>query len=355
MRAFYCQKCGERLFSENSFCLKCNSTLGFLPDLCDLSVIEPAGNDAWKAKSPAAVDRLYRRCLNEKQEKACTWMIPVEDTNAYCTSCRLNRTIPDLSLPENNMLWRKMETAKRRLIYSLLRLGLPVFPKSPTNALGLSFDILSDAESTAAVGNRILTGHSEGVITMNLSEADDAERERMRQNMGEVYRTPLGHFRHESGHYYWDLLVRNHPQIDSVREVFGDERVDYGQAIQQHYARGGAAPGWESSFVTPYAASHPWEDWAETWAHYLHIIDTLETAAGSGVELRSKEGVSVMKDPYGCSFDDIRADWHALRFVVNSLNRSMGLPDPYPFILSDLITSKLAFIHEWVQKTAKKN
>jgi len=318
-------------------------------------VIEPAGQDLWKAKSPNAQNRLYRKCLNEKQEKACTWMIPAEDSNAYCTSCRLNRTIPDLSLPENNLLWRKMETAKRRLVYSLLKLGLPVFPKSPGNALGLSFDILSDGESRAAVGNRILTGHSEGVITMNLSEADDAERERMRQNMGEVYRTPLGHFRHESGHYYWDLLVRNHPRIAAVRELFGDERINYDQALQQHYARGGALPGWEASYVTPYAASHPWEDWAETWAHYLHIIDTMETAAASGLELRNKDGeVSVMSDPYGRDFGEIRDDWHALRFVVNSLNRSMGLPDPYPFILSDLITRKLAFIHQWILNKGKK-
>ncbi|MFT3990686.1 MAG: putative zinc-binding metallopeptidase [Luteolibacter sp.] len=348
MRAFYCQKCNERLFFENSFCLTCKSSLGFIPALCNISVIEPAANNTWTALAQGAEGKIYRKCLNEQQEKACTWMIPVDDENAYCTSCRLNRTIPDLSLPENNLLWRKMETSKRRLVYALLRLNLPVFPKTPQAPNGLAFDILADHETADTVGNRILTGHTEGLITLNLSEADDAEREKMRQTMGEVYRTPLGHFRHESGHYYWDLLVRNHPKLDAVRAIFGDERADYGQALQHHYARGGALPGWESQFVTPYAASHPWEDWAETWAHYLHILDTLETANAHGVQLKNADGVREMSDPYGRSFDDIREDWHALRFVVNGLNRSMGLPDPYPFILSDQITAKLAFIHDWL-------
>ena len=175
-------------------------------------------------------------------------------------------------------------------------------------------------------------------------------REKTRLNMREVYRTLLGHFRHECAHYYWDLLVRASPRIEDVRRIFGDERIDYQGALQQYYQVGPPAD-WGARYVTPYAAAHPWEDWAETWSHYLHIMDTLETASAGGVEIRLKGEHRALQDPFDLDFPAIRENWHALRFVINSLNRSMGMADPYPFILSDAVTGKLEFVHKWVRET----
>ncbi len=333
MNSFFCQKCGERLFFENTFCLSCNASLGFLPDTLQIAGID--GNSA------------YRKCLNYSQENACNWMIPATDPNAYCVSCRLNRVIPDLSDPGRRVLWVKLEAAKRRLIYTFLKLQLRVVPKSADPVRGLAFDFLADPSTSMSMSERILTGHMDGIITINLSEADDALRERTRLDMQEMVRTLLGHFRHESGHYFWDLLVRPSTRIEEVRALFGDERLDYQTALQAYYQNGPRSE-WGNTHVTSYASSHPWEDWAETWAHYLHIVDTLETASTGGVEIHLNGGHVALASPFGLDFPAIRENWHALRFVINSLNRSMGMPDPYPFILSDHVTRKLEFIHQWV-------
>ncbi len=346
MNVFFCQHCGERLFFENTFCISCNHTLGFLPDRLQISVLKPAAA-LWSSLIPETEGRLYRKCRNYQTENACNWMIPAEDPDAFCPSCRLNQVIPDLSAPGNRESWVKMEAAKRRLVYSLLKLGLPVIPKTVDSVNGLAFAFLADPVTPMSESERILTGHMNGIITINLAEADDAVREKTRLNMREVYRTLLGHFRHECAHYYWDLLVRPSPRIDEVRAMFGDERLDYQAALQNHY-QVGPPPDWGVRFVTPYAAAHPWEDWAETWSHYMHIMDTLESASAGGVEIRLKGEHRAIQNPYGLDFSLIRENWHALRFVINSLNRSMGMADPYPFILSDAVTDKLAFIHGWI-------
>ena len=200
-----------------------------------------------------------------------------------------------------------------------------------------------------------MTGHDDGVITVNVAEADDVERERRRVQMHEPYRTLLGHFRHESGHYYWDRLIRDTERIDAFREAFGDERADYNAALQRHHANGPPSD-WPDRFVTGYASSHPWEDWAETWAHDLHMTDALEIAATCGVQLRphrrgdpSLKGVldPTKDDPE--SFDELMANWVPLTYVLNNLNRGLGLPDSYPFVLSAPSTEKLRFVHETVQ------
>ncbi|RYD35014.1 MAG: hypothetical protein EOP87_08110 [Verrucomicrobiaceae bacterium] len=346
MNVFFCQHCGERLFFENTFCISCNNTLGFLPDQLQISVLKPAGNQ-WSSLIPETGKRLYRKCRNYEAENACNWMVPADGAEAFCTSCRLNQVIPDLSAPGNRESWVRMEAAKRRLIYSLLKLGLSLTPKTVDAVNGLAFAFLADPATPMCESERILTGHMNGIITINLEEADDAVREKTRLNMREVYRTLLGHFRHECAHYYWDLLVRPSPRIDEVRAMFGDERLDYQTALQKHYQTG-PPPDWGTRFVTPYAAAHPWEDWAETWSHYMHIMDTLESASAGGVEIRLKGEHRALQNPYGLDFPSIRENWHALRFVINSLNRSMGMADPYPFILSDTVTNKLAFIHGWI-------
>lgn len=346
MNVFFCQDCGERLFFENTFCISCSSALGFLPDYLQISALRSA-DAKWVSLAPEAGPQLYRKCGNYENENACNWMIPDEDPEAFCVSCRLNQIIPDLSAPGNRESWVKMETAKRRLVYSLLKLGLPVTSKTVDPGNGLAFAFLADSATPMSESERILTGHMNGIITINLEEADDAVREKTRLNMREVYRTLLGHFRHECAHYYWDLLVRPSPQIEEVRAMFGDERADYQAALQSYY-QAGPPPDWGVRFVTPYAAAHPWEDWAETWAHYLHIMDTLESASAGGVEIRLKDTHRPIQNPYNLEFSAIRENWHALRFVINSLNRSMGMADPYPFILSDAVTRKLEFIHQWI-------
>ncbi|HSK39329.1 MAG TPA: putative zinc-binding peptidase, partial [Arenibaculum sp.] len=280
MRLFTCQNCQQLLYFENTRCERCGLTLGYLPDVGTLSALEPDG-ELWRTL--AVPGRTYRYCANAVHG-ACNWLVPHDGPTPFCVACRHNRTIPDLSVPENLRRWRKLEIAKRRLVYTLLKLHLPLKSKSEDAATGLAFDFLADPDTTDGGGPAVMTGHDNGLITINLAEADDVERERRRDDLGEPYRTVLGHLRHEVGHYYWDRLVRDAGRTRSFRALFGDESRDYGEALKAHYANGPAAD-WRDTFVSSYASSHPWEDFAETWAHYLHIIDTLETAKAFRVKV----------------------------------------------------------------------
>jgi hypothetical protein len=204
-------------------------------------------------------------------------------------ACQLNRTIPHLETPGNLLRWQRLEAAKHRLVYGLLRFGLPLTSRAEDPQAGLAFDFLADSGPAFRENAQAMTGHSQGLITINIAEADDAERERHRQDMAEPYRTLLGHFRHEIGHYYWERLVRGGTWLEPFRALFGDERQDYGAGLERHYAAG-PRPDWSQRFVSAYAGMHPWEDWAETWAHYLHIVDTLETANAFGLRVHPGTG-----------------------------------------------------------------
>jgi hypothetical protein len=257
---------------------------------------------------------------------------------------------------ENLVEWRHIEIAKRRLVYTLLRLQLPVRSKTADPETGLAFDFLADEPDANGTVNKVLTGHDDGLITLNINEANDAERERMRQTMGEAYRTLLGHFRHEIGHYYWMLLAQDEAWLAEFRQQFGDERQDYGAALQTHYDQGAPAD-WQERFVSAYASSHPWEDWAESWAHYLHIVDALETAYAFGIEVQprvSKDetlAAEVNFDPYRAkTFEDIFETWLPVTYAMNSLNRSMGVPDLYPFVNPAPTQEKMKFIHETIHQ-----
>ena len=252
--------------------------LDFLPKAV-VSAMEPDG-DLWR--SLAASAERYRFCTNAAYS-ACNWLISATSSETLCTACRHNRTIPDLTVNENMRRWRNLEFAKHRMFYSLLRLKLPMANRVDDPAHGLAFDFLGEAP---AVGlTHVLTGHEDGVITIDIAEADDDQREKLRQAMSESYRTLLGHFRHEIGHYFWGRLVRDGEQIQGFRELFGDERADYGQALHAHYASGPPAD-WQDRYISRYASAHPWEDFAETWSHYLHIVDTLEMAAAFGLRVQ---------------------------------------------------------------------
>ena len=228
----------------------------------------------------------------------------------------------------------------------MLRLKLPLRTKTQ-DPTGLAFDFLAPANKP------VMTGHLEGVITINLFEADDAEREKQRGAMDEPYRTLLGHFRHEIAHYYWDRLVRDQGSITEFRKIFGDERLDYGEALRRHHSQGAPAD-WASTFVTAYASSHPWEDFAETWAHYFHIADTLETARAFGVHMQPRVAnsqaleASVTFDPYTASIEHLIDAWIPLTFAFNSINRSMGMGDLYPFVLGAPTMLKLNYIYNLI-------
>jgi len=349
VRLFNCQNCNQLLYFENRQCGNCGLQLGFLPQRGELSALQPR-TDLWCAEADAESGQLYRFCDNAAID-VCNWMVAAVDVETRCIACRHNQTIPDLTRGDHLELWRKLEVAKHRLIYSLLRLGLPLLNRYD-HPQGLAFDFLADPPTPQ--GERVITGHDNGLITIALREADDAERARLRMAMNEPYRTLLGHFRHEIGHYYWDRLIDDAGQQAQFRACFGDERADYAEALQRHYAEG-SPQDWQSNFVSSYAAMHPWEDFAETWAHYLHIVDTLDTASAFGLRIQpraaSTQGMNVKIDfdPYRCeSIERLIDHWLPLTFAVNSLNRSMGQPDLYPFILSPPAIEKLGFVHELI-------
>jgi len=339
MKLFECQHCGQPLYFENTRCESCGHKLGYLPGRGTVTALED-DNGVWRAL--ADPDGRYRYCANAEHE-VCNWLVAADSDEQFCAACRHNRTIPDLSVPQNLFNWRKIETAKHRLFYSLLRLKLPLGGQAGA-ANGLIFDFKS------AAGEPVMTGHANGVITINIAEADDAERERARHALGEPYRTLLGHFRHEIAHYYWDQLIKDKPVITEFRQLFGDETIDYGESLKRHYDNG-PPPDWNEHFVTAYASSHPWEDFAETWAHYFHMVDTLETAKAFGLRVRPRVtmgaelATAVDFDPHEVEMERIVDAWLPLTFAVNSINRSMGVPDLYPFVLAPTVIVKLAFIH----------
>lgn len=348
MRLFECRACAHLLSFEETDCPGCQRRLGFVPangQLCALDLLEERSSGAPLVLAHAMGGASYRFCAN-RSHGVCNWLIPSDNPEQLCLCCRTNRIIPDLSDQVCNERWHKIELAKHRLFYSLLRLGLDVPNKIDDPAAGLSFSFLADSSNM-----RVMTGHEDGVITLNIVEADCVERERARADMHEPYRTLLGHFRHEIAHYYWDRLVRDRGRVWECRAVFGDESIHYAAALQRYYA-GNVPDDWRERHVSQYAAAHPWEDFAETFAHHLHMIDTLETAAVFGVHIQPKtrqRGIletAINFDPYRVpSFKDVIRAWGPLTVAMNSINRSMGQPDLYPFTLGPGVINKLAYIH----------
>jgi hypothetical protein len=353
-RAFRC-RCGRPVFFRNSECLACHTPLGYLPDRLTLVPLQPAGDDRWRVWGEDD-GPLLKRCRNF-DAAACNWLLAADDAATLCVSCRLNHLIPDLSVEENRVAWQRIENAKRRLVSQLLALGLPVVSRvegagGEDTERGLAFDFLRPMP-----GQPTITGHASGIVTLNIEEADDATRERIRTELREPYRTLLGHLRHEVGHYYWERLVAHTPWLDRFREVFGDERADYGEALKRHYEQG-PPRDWAQRHVSAYAASHPWEDWAETWAHYLHMVDTVETAMSFGLDAEDLEvdtepfGVEVLEghggDPGAADFLVFVNAWVEITALLNEMSRSMGQHDFYPFVLSRAAVRKLHFVHEVV-------
>ena len=374
-RAFSC-RCGRPVFFGNSLCLACGTPLGYDPARRELLALEPVEDSSEMQSRPATglwrradggpgAERFWR-CSNLATAALCNWLVAEQDTlpqlAPLCRCCRLTRTLPDLSVPEHALWWNRIEEAKRRLVSSLIGLNLPIQSKTEDAAQGWVFDLLRSAPGQPPV----VTGHDDGVITLDVHEADNACREQRRTQLAEPYRTLLGHLRHESGHYYWQRLVEQGIWLEPFRALFGDDRQDYAVALERHYAQGAPAD-WGVRFVSAYASSHPWEDWAETWAHYLHMVDTLDTARSFGLDGERVElsyerfGVDLLADadlqepaqePAQPQRQQRRQEflrllngWMELTGVLNELSRSMGVADFYPFVLSAAVVKKLYLVH----------
>lgn len=325
MKLFNC-RCGHRVFFENIRCEACNSQLGFDPKSLEMISIDWI-SDHYEDSSGSA----YRCCKNQIEFNNCNWLQRADAPEEYCWSCQLNRTIPNLSSPPNRGRWLSLEQAKRRLVYSLLTHDLPVRSRIQGWPDGLAFDFVEDQRSNPNVSEQFVgTGHQNGVITINVAEADDLFRLRMRLSVGEFYRTVLGHFRHESGHYYYHILVEDE-SLDAFQNKFGDAAQDYATALAAYY-KNGPSQAWNSQFISAYASAHPLEDWAETWAHYLLIKDSIETACVEGL---------VKSSMY---FEQALQTWIDTAIKVNQINQDLGLDHPYPFVITDPVRDKLIFI-----------
>lgn len=337
MRHFDCPNCQHQVYFENTSCIHCHAQLGFDPVQMTMVVLDNNSD--------------YQYCTNA-QHQACNWLVASLSKESFCLSCQLNHTIPDIGNKAYLAYWQKIESAKRRLVYSLIQFNLPVAPKMQEDGPGIWFDFLADQQN-----DKVTTGHNQGLITLNINEADSVARESTKKQMGEAYRTLLGHFRHEIGHYYWDVLIApNDERLNQCRALFGDERSDYGQALQTHYERENTMD-WTDDHVSFYASSHPWEDWAETWAHYMHIVDALDTANQFGLIVNQPNDDSKIRfnrfDPYQFTdIDTIINHWLPMTYALNSVNRSMGIDDFYPFVLSPTVINKLAFVHKAISSSS---
>ncbi|MDY8110841.1 putative zinc-binding peptidase [Fulvimarina sp. 2208YS6-2-32] len=355
MKLFSCPSCNQVVFFENVVCEKCGHSLGYAANSDEMISLDP-DHGIWKAAGTNGAGKSWKYCDNY-QYGVCNWLVDGESPNKYCKACAHNVTVPDTSNPENVRLWGQMEIAKRRLFYAIERLGLPLVTRDEHEE-GLGFDFLAEDDS---VKGNVMTGHDLGLITIALAEADDAERVKRRESMGEPYRTLLGHFRHEVGHWYWDRIVRdgNPGALEACRAVFGDDTEDYGEALKRHYENG-PKPNWQDEYVSSYAGAHAWEDFAETWAHYLHIVDTLEVGHSFGVVVDPRvadQGLLTTRidfDPYAreTSIEQLTDAWFPLSASLNSFNRAMGHNDLYPFVLSPAVVAKLGFMHDLVRRRA---
>ena len=293
----------------------------------------------------------------------CNWLVPEEQEfggqHGRCIAHSLIRREPEA---DDTIAVEKLKSTGfvlRRLIYQLIDIGLPVDPYWRKDR-GLAFDLLSSYSG----GERVVIGHANGVITIDLVESLDAYRESLRVHLGEPYRTMLGHFRHEVGHYYQNILVETDPgaarHLDECREIFGDERADYQGEIARHY-KFGAPPNWSDSYISEYATMHPWEDFAECFAHYLHITDIVDTSREAGLVLHAdRVRFSVPRDIVprtsyvDAPIEQLLDDWKWLSTFFNRVNAAMGKNPLYPFDIPSPVVRKLAFVQKLVRETALK-
>jgi hypothetical protein len=368
MKTFKCScKNHQLLFFESKYCLACNRIVGVDDNFNKVEAYDLDEETGYYFKSTQQKKVPYKKCDNNAEYQACNGMVNMDtfvavpnNDEVLCFACRFNETIPDLSIIEHIPLWKKVEIAKRRAIYTLKALSLPLDNILQNPESGLSFDFIADSNvndnflSKLENQEAVYTGHDNGHITINLAEANEVARSSTKLAMGEKYRTLLGHFRHELGHYYFEKLILVSPEKHELcKKYFGDDELDYAEELEKYY-ESGAPENWDNDFISEYATMHPYEDWAETWAHYMHIIDTLETAKNFNItgslnghtvdnELNLPQNSYLFSSQ--TSINTILDTWMDFAIILNSLNRSMGMNDAYPFVLTQSVRTKLSFIH----------
>lgn len=347
MWAFRCPHCGSAVAFEDQQCLSCGTEVAFHKPWMQIALAPAAGT------TTGIDDAQWSRCAH--WDAGCNWLVAADDPTGICYADGFVRTGPDPADAEANKELASTRKSLRQLIFQLLDLNLPLksFHEHPR---GLAFDLLS----SRSLGHPVIIGHSNGVITIDLAESLELYRERQRIILDEPYRTMLGHMRHEVGHYYEMILISDGSLVDQARMYFGDERADYQQALARYYA-GDVPPNWREDYISHYATAHPFEDWAETFAHYLHITCTLGTIADSGLVLSAQRvhfDLDADIDP-STSYreSDITRlvhDWEVLSGVLNRVNHAMGEDDLYPFRLTLPVVAKLGFVQH-VALTAAAN
>lgn len=335
MKTWNCD-CGNRIYFENLRCQRCGHEVGFSADSVSMvPLVVTVDGQLITAKKHQPI----KHCQHRTMVRQCNWVLSADDPNQECLSCRLNDPISnEIFLPPARVF--KLESAKRRLIFSLLDFGLPVLSKQVDPVRGISFQFLGTPSGDGESNDQVITGHQQGKITINADEAEDSVLEKLRSRFGEPYRTLLGHFRHESGHFYWDRFIAGTELESSFTQLFGDASIDYQGSLNRFYSWG-APGGWEQSYISAYASCHPWEDWAETWAHYLHMMDTIETAIDHGF-VKHLSHVRLLN--YGMK--RLIAEWSTIMPAFNEVARSLGCKDMYPFVIYPAVSEKLQFVHQ---------
>lgn len=355
MRAFACPVCNDFTPFEQDRCPSCQA---------NLSLHLPSKSMYATTDGVAIVDgQRWVRCT-QADTLGCNWLTPAEqaDDDAYQRGrCLADSLIRHEPAPDDTLAREKLVPATqalRRLIYQLSDIGLPIEPWWRSEG-GLAFDLLS----SYTTGEKVIIGHAGGVITIDLVETLDAYREQLRVTLGEPYRTMLGHFRHEVGHYYQNILVENGSgatrYLPECRTLFGDETASYRDGIARHY-KFGAPDNWQASFISEYATMHPWEDFAECFAHYLHITDTIDTCREAGMVLQAQRvRFSAPRDIVALeSYADVPVerllfDWKWMSLFFNRVNTAMGKHPLYPFELPPPVISKLGFVHRVIRSEAR--
>lgn len=262
-------------------------------------------------------------CFNEAPKKLCRW-------------CEFTNVIPPLSQTESIARWRAMESAKRRLLLQLEDLRLPPFIADTLQTHPLRFDFLEDSVDAEGKPKKVTTGHENGLITINLAEADSVHRERLRVQFGEPQRTLIGHMRHEVGHYI-DWAWASRVAAKKYHSLFGDpDAVDYSEAMKRHYEQG-PPTDWHDNHASAYATMHPWEDFAETVNLYLDIMAIATTAndiGGQGLDLSPETDAAKLVK----SVLDIVIQ-------VSEYNFDLGLLPLLPERLSPMVVHKLSYVH----------
>lgn len=361
MIPFRCGRCGHAVFFENVRCGQCDALLGYLPGERCMGAFEAdeAGDGEataaprWRrvgASCDGAGDQPFTPCANRVQHDICNWMLDPGDPGPLCRSCRLTAVIPDLTVPGNTTRWAAIEAAKRRLMFTLIDHGLDPEPKtSPTDPQGLALHLLGAVPG----GPGVMTGHAGGIVTINIAEADDVEREATRVAFGEPARTLLGHLRHELGHYLQQRWITG-SSAEACRAVFGDEREDYAAALARYHAEGPPAD-WQQRFVTAYASAHPFEDWAETCAHVLLVSDAVQTAESWGLRLDGPVARARPKSSRSQPMDRVVIEhWLPVAQFLNAMNRSLGQRDSYPYLMPDAVLQKMATVQRLLSDAARR-